>query len=208
MIDASLKRLFDALSTLEFEEYGVFGLTGVSWVDDENVALRFVLRQQDRSDELWELRCGDVRRVRISNDRWGDHLRIETRHPLLLPYSEPKAELYFSQRPEDAGGVIGRLIEAHREVVGAWFDCLEFLNIGPDGSLRRMLEGGFGRLAQGPRSLIERYARVLEGAGVPTSVLPPRAAHDAGQSDEAGTLVALIFGASHVVAAAVTGDRL
>src|SRR5205823_5413511 len=122
-MDASLQPLLDTLSTLDFDEFGGLALTVATWAAND-ITLHLTVHQQDQPDQPWRLHCRDVRRSQIVNGRGIDTLHIETRHPLLLPHTESFVELYFSSRPPDADATIGRLVEAHRAVVGGWFDSL------------------------------------------------------------------------------------
>lgn len=208
-MDASVNLLLETISTLEFEEFGRLAITAAMW-EDNNVTLDLTVHQQDQEDQRWMLRCGAVRRSRIVNVPAIDALSIKTEHPLLLPHSEARVELYFSSRPADPDAAVGRLIEAHHAVVGAWFDCLHFFNLGPEHSLRAMLNGGFGKLAEGPQSLIDRYAEALRTSGVAVSSPPPRAPvwrNGAEWTKEVKPLFALILGASFVVSPAITAER-
>lgn len=208
-MDASLQVLMDTLSTLEFEEFGGITLTAATWAAND-LTLHLTIHQQGQADQPWRLHCEDVRRSRIVNDQGIDTLQIETQHPLLLPHTEPVVELYFSSRPSDADATIGRLLEAHRAAVGGWFDSLHFFNLGPDHSLRAMLNGGFGRLAVGPRPLINLYADVLRASGVAVSSPPSRLPlwwDGARWIEEVKPLFAVILGGSYVLTPAVTAER-
>ena len=208
-MDASLEPLLDTISTLDFEEYGRLAITTATWAGND-VALRLVVHQQDRADQKWRLHCRDVRRSRIVNDQEIDAFSIETEHPLLLPHLEAYVELYFSSRPSDPDATVGRLIEAHHAVVEEWFDCLHFFNLGPERSLRAMLDGGFGMIAAGPRSLMERYAEVLHASGATVSSPPSRRPvwwDGTRWVEEVRPLFVVIMGASHVVAPVVTAER-
>jgi hypothetical protein len=138
-------------------------------------------------------------------------LRIETEHPVLLPYTQPIVELYFSDHPSNCGALASELLDVHRSAVGGWFDYAHFFSVGPDRSLRAVLEGGFGKLAEGPQVLAERYAEVLRRAGVSVSLLPSRRPvwWDGEQwVEETGALYALILGESYVVAQSVSAERV
>ena len=208
-MDASLQPLMESLSTLEFEEFGSLALTGATW-EANDVTLHLTLHQQGQPDQPWLLHCREVRRSRIMIERGIDNLQIETRHPLLLPHTEASVELYFSSRPSDADATIGRLVEAHWAAVGEWFDTTYFFNLGPEHSLRAMLNGGFGKLAEGPRSLIEAYADVLRASCIAVSSppsRPPRWYDGKRWIEEAKPLFVVILGGSHVVASEVTAER-
>lgn len=207
-MDSSLQPLLDKLSTHEFEEYGWLALRAATWTAND-LTLDLIVRQQDRADEPWRLHCRDVRRSRIVN-HGAERLSIETQHPVLLPHTENVAELYFSNRPPDPDTTVAQLVEAHRTFVGEWFDCFYFFNLLPGRPLRGLLDGGFGKLAEGPQPLIERYAEVLRRAGVAVSSPPSRAPTwwDGGRwVDEVKPCFAVIFGDSYVVSAYVTAEK-
>lgn len=92
-------------------------------------------------------------------------------HPLLLERAAARAELHFSGRPDDTDRLL-REIKATHERIGSGFipNYLNHTNNGPD-DVRRLLDGGYGVLAKGPRPLLEAYASVLEHHGCRTSLL-------------------------------------
>lgn len=208
-MNSPLQPLMDILSTLEFEEFGQLMLSAATWAA-KDVTLHLTVLQQGKQEQAWRLHCQGVRNSRIVNGQSIDTVAVKTRHPLLLPHTEAVVDLYFSSPPADADGTIGRLIEAHRAVVGGWFDCLHFFNLGSHHSLRAMLNGGFGRLAIGPRPLINSYADVLRASGVAVSSLPSRSPvwwDGERWIEEVGPLFAIILDESFVVASAVTAQR-
>jgi hypothetical protein len=208
-IDKSLQPLLDIISTLDFEEFGLLALASAEW-DGNDLTLHLAVERKDEEDEVWRLHCANVRRSRIGNDQGIGSLSVETRHPLLLPHTEPVADLYFSSRPADPDATVGRLLEAHHSAVRRWFDFLHFFNLGPDQSLRALLAGGFGKLAQGPQSLIGRYAEVLRGVGVAVSSPPSWAPvwwDGTRWVQEVDPLFVVILGGSYVVAPTVTAER-
>lgn len=207
-MDASLQPLLESLSTLEFEEFGSLTLLAATW-EANDVTLHLTVHQQGQPDRPWLLHCREVRQSRIMIERGISNLQIMTQHPLLLPHTEAAVELYFSSRPSDADATVGRLVEAHWAAVGQWFDTTYFFNLGPEHSLRAMLNGAFGKLAEGPRSLIDSYADVLRASGVVVSSppsRPPRWWDGTRWIEEAKPLFALILGGSHIVASAITAE--
>ncbi len=208
-MDPSLQPLLDTLSTPEFEERGNLAITSASW-SENNVMLCLTIQQQEPEDQHWRLHCQDVRGSRISNDERRDPFCITTTHPLLLPHTEPQLELYFASRPSDPDAAVGRLIEAHRAVGGAWLDCFQFFNLGPNKSLRELLAGGFGKVADGPRSLVERYSEALRSCGALVSSPPPRPPvrwHGGNLVEQVEPLFAVILGSSYVISPSVTANR-
>ena len=208
-MDPTLQQLLDLLARLDLEHEDWLALESVTWSGND-LTLHLAVHEAERPAQRWRVRCGSVRSSRISNDGGVDRLWVETEHPLLLPHTEPTAELYISSRPADPDAVVGQLVEAHRAAVGGWFDCLHFFNTGPHHSLRRMLDGGYGMIAKGPRSLIERYGDVLRRAGVKISSPPPRpATWWDGERFVAETkpMYAVVLGQSFVVSPAVTAEK-
>jgi hypothetical protein len=205
----SLRPLLDTFTTLEFEEFGWVALTGVMW-EGNDLTLHLVVHQQDLPDECWRLRCRAERENRILNNKGCDGVVVTTEHPVLLPHTSPVTELYFSGRPADPDAVVGQLMEAHHEFVGRWFDGLRFFNLGPHRSIKRMLEGGFGKLVDGPQPLVERYADVLRRAAISVSSPPPRRPmwwDGENWIGSSGPMYAVVLGESYVVSPDVTAER-
>lgn len=209
-MDSSLQKLLATFQSLEFEEYGSVRLTAVSRLYND-FCLDMTVYPHERPEEVWRVRCHAVRDMRIMNE-WGlDGLNVVTSHPVLLPHIEPIAELYFSQPPRNVDELMGQLAQAHHAAVDEWFDFLHFFNRGPGGDLRDLLEGGHGKLADGPESTIARYAEVLRRAGVPCSSPPAR---EPGWWDgqafvrRTKPLFAIILGRSYLVADSVSAELL
>jgi hypothetical protein len=208
-MDSSLQLLLGRLSSLDFEEFGSIELAAATWAGND-LALGVVVHQPDHADERWRLNCPAVRRSRIMNNQGTDSLRIETAHPVLMPHTQPRVEVYFSSRPSKPDALIGQLVEAHRELLVGWFDSLYFFNLGPHHSLHALLDGGFGKLADGPEPLMEKYAQVLRRAGVKVSSpgsRPPVWWDGERWIQESTPLYALILGESYVVSETVTAER-
>src|ERR1700742_39723 len=86
-MDASLKRILDSLTTLEFEEFGGLTLTSVTW-EENGLIVNLSVCSQLQAARAWRLRCQNVRRSQIVNDQGISTLRIEHTHALLLPYTD------------------------------------------------------------------------------------------------------------------------
>jgi hypothetical protein len=205
----SLRPLLDSLTDLDFEEFGSIGLLSAEWAL-EDVILSVVVEKQDQPAKGWRIRCHSVRDCKIKSTQGQTDLRVLTDHPVMMPHVSKVLELYINGAPASADATIGQLVEAHREVVGDWFDYNRFFNLGPNRSLRDMLVGGIGKLAEGPQGLIHAYARVLESNGVRTSSPPGRAPmwwNGTHWVEERQDLFALIFGDSYFVAANITAEE-
>lgn len=167
------------------------------------------IKQADREDQHWRVLCRTVRDSRIVLEAVHS-LRFEMRHPLLLSHIEPVVELYFSSRPSDSDSAVGRLVEAHRSVVGEWYGFHHFFNRAYHSSISELLNSGFGKLAEGPQTLMERYAECLRRYGVAMSSPPPRPpvwwnGTTFVKNDE--PLYALVLGSSYFVSPSVTATK-
>jgi hypothetical protein len=105
-------------------------------------------------------------------------------HPLLWPHTGPQASLSFNGVAERPSEVVGELVAAHQSatnssgsanalspLAGRWLPMERFLNQAI--SVKELLGGGFGTLAQGPQRLMEVYAEVLADADIRPSVHSP-----------------------------------
>jgi hypothetical protein len=88
------------------------------------------------------------------------HAAIHSEHPDLRPFSDPRGSLSFRGRASDPEGMLEALRAVHPDIYG---DFTAAVNPMPG-----LLTHSFGRLAEGPVSLLERYARVAAGYGVAT----------------------------------------
>jgi hypothetical protein len=151
--------------------------------------------------QKWEVDCAGVREFVICNS-FIDNLYVETEHPVLLMFNEPYAQLYFYSVPTNIPEVMGDLFIRHVEVFGNWIPFARFLNRRP-GGLPDLLKMHSGMLADGPRTMIEKYASVLTAHGIGHSVRPtqlPRVLDGAKWQEPATNAKALILGGAYVVA--------
>jgi hypothetical protein len=163
-MNKAFQSLMARMDEFKRHDSGSLKLKAASWEDDE-IVLTVEVSNSIRPTETWQLKCHDVRNaslVRVA----GVYAKLDQRHQLLLPYTEPFVELYFRGSCADAHSVVGQLLQVHREVVGDWFEFMHFINPSARAALTKLFEGGFGMLAAGPRSLIECYAQVLQRNGL------------------------------------------
>jgi hypothetical protein len=205
----SLQELLDLISNIDLDESDRIVLQQARWAGND-MALDLVIHQMDQADQRWCITCEKVRNSEIRNHAAIDRMSVETEHPLLLPHTSSTVELYFRGQARDAGELISQLLDAHGEMVEAWFDFTHFFNVGPRESLRQLLDGGFGKLAEGPELLMEAYARTLRANGVevssPFAKAPVWWDGERWMQEGAG-LAVLILGESYCVAPRVTAVR-
>jgi hypothetical protein len=123
--------------------------------DDLEVVLNVGFDSGDVSS--WRVICGDARDLWMSD---GIDIRIYAQHhPAARQFTDAQAELHFDGAVRDTARLVGKLWHAHRSEVQHWIGFDRYLNANP--TLSALLAGGKGKLAAGPRFLLERYADVL-----------------------------------------------
>ena len=181
-MDREFELLSAKVADLRRNDAGGFKFAAVTWADDD-LLLDVDVYESDRwhpgppnrQVERWRIRCRDAREPRIGTVPSRGSIVLEENHTALLPYLFPVTELYFRGACPDVDRVIGQLLRAHADAVGDWFAFNRFLNqcAGRPADLANLLSGGFGRLAAGPREVMDRYADVLRHNGLEVSSPPP-----------------------------------
>jgi hypothetical protein len=120
---------------------------------------------------VWErtIRADGVVRWVVSSSRFA-RASIHAEHPALLPYTDDFGNLSFRGRAEDPERLAHALRAAHVEVAGSYVGFEEVVNafLG----VEALLDLGYGQLANGPVTLLRRYAAVAEAHGVSTRLTP------------------------------------
>src|SRR5262249_27234879 len=97
-------------------------------------------------------------------------VELHSEHILARQHTDPRLDLYFVDRSLlPAAEIAGNLFLAHVRVADWWIPFRRYLN--RDAPLDRLLDGGSGKLAEGPNFIIEAYRGVLETAGMRVSVV-------------------------------------
>jgi hypothetical protein len=100
-----------------------------------------------------------------------DRACLHAEHPGLLPYTDEYGVLSFRGRPADPERLADALRAEHARVAGPHVAFEKVINhFG--GRLDGLLSLGFGQLANGPVTLVRRYAAVAEAHGVQTRLTP------------------------------------
>jgi hypothetical protein len=194
--------------TMEFEDNGGLVVASVRWprrACDLLLDVRTGDEKQPR--QAWHVHCADFRASRLIV-AWVDEADLTADHPVLLPYTQPHAQLGFHGRPAHSRLVLADLWEAHRAVTDLWHPFEAFFNPVP---LVELLASNTGLLAEGPRSLMERYADVLRAHGIEPSLFGERPALrwlDGAWQPEFPNLYAFILGKSFVVGAGFEVQRV
>ena len=100
-----------------------------------------------------------------------DRATLHGDHPGLLPYADDHGGLSFRGVPDDAERLAHALRDAHAQAAGPHIAFEDVVNTIFAGRLELLLSLGFGQLANGPVTLLRRYAEVASEHGVETSLI-------------------------------------
>ena len=197
------------ITVLENEESWV-RVTDVAWIDyGMTLTLAVLDGQYGEATSRWRVRCTEVRELLISDVIGGGLHLHESNHVALRLHSDEVASLYFTGVPKDPLSTIGALYEAHRSICDDWMPIDKYLNqLSPSSQL---LAGGHGKLASGPKFLLEKYAEILGEAGVTTritDIFPAKYWNGGAWVEQTIPLKLLHFGESFVIAEKFDGERL
>jgi hypothetical protein len=96
-------------------------------------------------------------------------LEILDQHPLLLGYNSRSGCLYFKGKSANPDKLFTDLYKAHFAFCGTHSSISEHLHGGIENLA--MLNASYGLFAQGPRPLLQEYARCLEQHGITCNIL-------------------------------------
>jgi hypothetical protein len=111
-------------------------------------------REHDRR-RRFELAFEDVPETTATPSESGS-LSVADDHPLLWQHNDESVSMFFSSAPSDPLALLGRLYEAHTALLAGWREMADYCYADS-----HILRAGLGRLADGPRRVIEEYARVV-----------------------------------------------
>ena len=144
---------------------------------------------------------------RISERTWG-YFSEDREHVLLVPYRQPRSELYLRAAPNDIDAAYVWCVRALRQARLGEHDPLQVLGFTASSFLSK-LEAGFGKFAEGPAVYIDCLVNVLRAyaAGPSTLSLKPlaRSRYYAGEKTygsepyDLGQLRVVCFGKNWVV---------
>ena len=100
-----------------------------------------------------------------------DRATLHTEHAGLLPYADEHGGLSFRGNAADPERLAHALREAHVQAAGPHVAFEDVVNTIFAGRLELLLSLGFGQLANGPVTLLRRYAEVASEHGVATNLI-------------------------------------
>lgn len=164
----------ELLSTIEAfggEDHCLVRLESVSFVDNDPI-LTITIRQDwgDKEWRRWRVVVSGLCEYSIA-EALGSLSVHGDEHPVTRLCTDPWRELYFRGVPRSVDEAVGRLVLAHRGVVGDWVPFGRYLNpcLDPD----RLLAAGYGMLAHGPTFIVQAYAQALSERGLTLNFLAP-----------------------------------
>ncbi len=106
----------------------------------------------------FEIIFEDVAEVTVSPSGCG-FIQASGEHPLLWQHNADSFSMFLSSAPSEPFEVLGRIYEAHARLLAGWREMSDYWHADS-----QLLLGGFGLLADGPRPVIDEYAKVISGA--------------------------------------------
>ncbi|MCD9016719.1 hypothetical protein [Parachryseolinea silvisoli] len=124
------------------------------------------------ANRSWTITTKNLRKSEINMD-WGGSITLEESHCLLSEFNQLQSSLYFEGDAANPEVIFHKLYRIHGKKYGDWirFGC--YFNGGLD--LVKLLSSRNGLLAQGPKDILEAYARVLTTPGIITNFVLDRA---------------------------------
>lgn len=102
---------------------------------------------------------------------------VTDKHPALRMFLEHRGELFFNGECDDPVALAYSLRAVHEEILESFVPFYDVVNAAAGDDVVELLRNGFGKIADGPMSLIDRYSALMEGQGISTSVVahgPPK----------------------------------
>jgi hypothetical protein len=168
---------------------------------DASLIVRIMNYDADETWKIWEVRALGLRDFCVREPH-GD-LTIHQDHVLARQHTDCCVDLCFRGKPRSSAEIVGHLYRAHRQLVADWIPFDRYMNNQVD--LEALIDGGYGKLADGPEFLVSAYAGVLKDGGISPSLLPPRPAKwfdGRNWIETEARLSTLVIGDSFYVAAA------
>jgi len=146
---------FDELSESVYEDLKGHIVT----VSNDGITYRIIFECDDwRGHERrrrFELAFQDVAEANATPSMC-EHFHIVDEHPLLWQHNDESVSMFFSSALSEPQTLLGQLYEAHAAMFGGWRELSDYWYAGSG-----LLRAGYGLLAEGPRRVIDEYARVV-----------------------------------------------
>ena len=160
----NLPGLTQIIDSADYDAF-VFNLHGIDFQAPlPTVRLSLVDTEGTGNQVDFSMAITDLTAFAIREYSWLDAYDLSNSHPLLLAYQEPHSSLYIKGRTEHMKGLAFDLLQIHLATYGQWVP----FNPG----ILEQLQQGHALLADGPHSLLQRYAAKVDEYGILTSLIP------------------------------------
>jgi len=160
----NLPGLTQIMEAADFIEY-VFNLRAIDFTAPAPTLQLSLVDAEGAGDAVdFSLAISELTAFAIREYSWLGPIDLSDAHPLLLPYQEPHSSLYIKGHTAHVKELSFDLSQIHLDTYGRW-QAFYPQHFG-------MLEMGHALLAEGPQSLIQRYAAKVNEYGIHTSILP------------------------------------
>jgi hypothetical protein len=145
-------------------------IAAVAGIERTGDGLRIAVSVGGSDGRSWErtIRADGVVRWVAGSSRFA-RAGLHAGHPGLLPFTDDRGGLSFHGRPEDPRRLAHALRAAHAEIAERYVAFEDVANSLV--SLETLLAHGYGQLANGPVTLLRRYAAVADAHGVATQLV-------------------------------------
>jgi len=159
-----LPGLTKIVDSADYDEY-VFNLYGIDFhAPLPSLRLSLVDTEGSGSQVDFSMAITDLTAFAIQEYSWLGAHDVSEVHPLLLAYQEPHSSLYIKGRTEHPKELAFDLLQIHLATYGKW----QAFSPG----IFEQLQQGHALLAEGPHSLLQRYAAKVDEYGILTSLIP------------------------------------
>lgn len=162
-----LDEVFKVIESDDYDFEGWLNISETSFQGSSLTAKLIVGYEASKKTKQFELKFTSVIKYCFVPESGGSDLELTGDHPLLWDYCQDLVLLGFNSKAEDSLRLISDLYLAHSKASGGWIPFNRYLN--PEIELPQLLKGGFGKLAEGPSSLMNTYKEVLDAHGLKTS---------------------------------------
>ena len=208
----TIEKILKLQNTYEFEEFGSVDIVSVEHKElNLEIKASIYTGVENKSSQLWQISCHRVKEHKIILGEQDEDFELFSDHVLLWYYQQPVSSLTFSKAKSDVNAyyVIGKLYEKHTSLVDTWISFDRCFNKCLD--LPKLIDCGYGKLAEGAEKLIIDYQEVLLECGFKSSYIsrPQMQWNDKqGWIAEDSDLQVLIIDKSYAIANRFTAQQL
>lgn len=168
-----LDQLLALVASEEFDGGGFLRIANIAF-EAESCQISLLAHLDSlATPQAWRIAVDGIREISgLEGIVYDASLIEDPRHPAILQYIDEDVGLSFARAPRSASEVIGDLLLAHRQTTQDFIGFERYLN--RNVALESLIAGGRGRLASGPRFLMDCYAAILLAHEMMPTLIPTR----------------------------------